>query len=268
MKLSVNGVFYHVDVQGKGEPLLLLHGFTGSSETWKTFYTQWKHYRLINIDIIGHGQTDSPSYVHLYTMESMCEVITCILRQLNVSKAHVLGYSMGGRLALSFATFYPQFVQSLILESASPGLETEIEREHRRQSDEALAQEIELKGIESFVNQWENIPLFASQKKLPANTQQHIRQERLQQTERGLANSLRGMGTGVQKSLWNELQAVDAPVLLLAGDEDQKFCQIAMKMEKLLPKSTKKIISRAGHAIHVEQPQIFGTIVNEFISTT
>ncbi|MBM7704811.1 2-succinyl-6-hydroxy-2,4-cyclohexadiene-1-carboxylate synthase [Metabacillus iocasae] len=267
MKLSVNDISYHVDVQGEGEPLLLLHGFTGSSETWKSCYDEWEGYRLISLDIIGHGQTDSPEDVAFYKMEAMCEAIASILQELNVSKAHVLGYSMGGRLALSFATRYPHYVQSLILESASPGLLTEEERESRRKSDNDLAQQIESCGIESFVNKWENIPLFASQKKLPAEIQRTIRQERLRNTERGLANSLRGMGTGEQKPLWDTLASLHLPVLLIAGADDQKFCDIANQMEKWLPKSTKKIILSAGHAIHVEQPQIFGKIVNGFIST-
>ena len=266
MKIVANGVAYYVEVYGKGEPLLLLHGFTGSIETWKKFVSMWKNdRRLILVDIIGHGYSDSPDNYNRYAVEQVAADLDEILHKLNVAQTNVLGYSMGGRLALTFAVLYPHRVRKLILESSSPGLKTEEERLARMESDEALATEIEKHGVEWFVEKWENIPLFASQKRLSKEIQNSIREERLRNNEKGLANSLRGMGTGRQPSWWDRLTEVAIPTLLLCGEEDKKFCQIAFEMAQLIPNAVVSQIYKSGHAIHVEQPGIFAKIVDEFI---
>lgn len=267
MHIKVNGINYHVKTIGEGEPLLLLHGFTGSLQTWSPFINEWSQsFKLILVDIIGHGKTDHPEGVDRYSMEYVVQDLKEILHTLNINKVHLLGYSMGGRVALSFSILYPEYVLSLILESSSPGLELEKERLARIDSDNGLAERIERDGIHEFVDYWEKIPLFSSQEqRLSVERKQAIRQERLGNSSLGLANSLRGMGTGVQPSWWDRLGRFQKPVLLLAGEEDQKFCVIGQKMHKLFPNSKILIIKDAGHAIHVEQPEFFGKIVKYYL---
>lgn len=265
MRISIRGVSYYVEVVGEGEPLLLLHGFTGSVQTWKPFISDWKQRTLVMVDIIGHGKTDCPDEVERYGIESVAADLHELLDQLHMDNAHVLGYSMGGRLALTFAIRYPHRVKTLILESSSPGLKTEEERMVRIRSDEALAAEIVQHGVVAFIEKWEQLPLFATQKRLPREMQEQIRRERLGHSAKGLANSLRGMGTGKQPSWWEQLNSLPIPTLLLCGEWDEKFCQIALEMNERLPNAQLTKISCAGHAIHVEQPKIFAKIVNEFI---
>ena len=144
---------------------------------------------------------------------------------------------MGGRLALSYAMEYPHRVRKLILESSSPGLKTEEERKNRQIQDHKLAQFILDKGIESFVDYWENIPLFSTQKSLPEAKQQEIRKQRLQNSPTGLANSLKGMGSGAQPSWWDRLSEFEVETLLLTGSLDQKFCSIAEQMVREMKKA-------------------------------
>ncbi|RAK21074.1 2-succinyl-6-hydroxy-2,4-cyclohexadiene-1-carboxylate synthase [Anoxybacillus vitaminiphilus] len=266
MKIVVNDVSYYVEIYGKGEPLLLLHGFTGSVETWKSFIPKWQDDKqLIMVDIIGHGLTDSPDEHERYKIERAAADLAGILQYFNIEKTNVLGYSMGGRLALTFAILYPHRVNKLILESSSPGLKSDEERRARIKSDEALALEIETYGIKHFVEKWENIPLFSTQKRLPQIVQERIRTERLRNNAKGLANSLRGMGTGKQPSWWNRLSELKMPTLLICGELDEKFCRIASEMARFMPNAVVSQISDSGHAIHVEQPEIFAKIVDEFI---
>lgn len=261
----MNGVRYHVEVTGKGFPLVLLHGFTGDSTTWTTFSKKWCQERqVIVIDIIGHGKTDSPTDVKRYDMLSVVEDVKKILESLGISKTDMLGYSMGGRLALSFAIQYPECIRQLILESSSPGLESEKERMNRRENDEKICRFIEEQGIEKFVEYWGNIPLFSSQKKLPQQKQKEIQEQRLQNNPVGLCNSLRGMGTGSQPSWWEHLQNFQGETLLVTGSLDEKFCNIAKRMETLMTNANWITVEECGHAIHVEQPEKFGTIVKEF----
>ncbi|WP_436373336.1 2-succinyl-6-hydroxy-2,4-cyclohexadiene-1-carboxylate synthase [Cytobacillus sp. BC1816] len=269
MKYVINGVRYHVDTWGTGFPLLLLHGFTGNSEGWKEFAPFWKnHSKTIALDIIGHGKSASPPDIGHYQIEESAAVINSLLEKMGIGKIDVLGYSMGGRLALTFAVNYPEKVRTLILESASPGLRTESERYERRIQDETLSKRIRKEGIKNFVDYWENIPLFQSQNSLPAKIRTRIRSQRLANSIDGLANSLNGMGTGVQPSWWDELAHLEMPVLLVTGNLDQKFCRIAEEMSKILPNVQWKTAEDAGHAIHVEKPELFGTIVSGFLSQT
>lgn len=264
--LSINGVKYHVQLEGVGEPVLLLHGFTGSMQTWNTFIQDYKHcFQFISLDLLGHGLTEAPINSERYRMQEAAKDIKDILIALNIQSAHILGYSMGGRLALGFAVLYPEFVRTLILESSSPGLEGEEERLSRAHSDAQLAARIREYGVERFVDEWEKIPLFASQERLSDGKKAEIRQERLSHTSNGLQNSLLGMGTGLQPSFWNELKEMDFPVLLLVGALDKKFVQLALRMQNCLNRCQFETINDTGHAIHVEEPKIFGRIVSEFI---
>lgn len=264
MNVFIRNVNYHVKICGTGEPVVLLHGFTGDGTTWDSVTSHLMKYQLIIVDIIGHGKTDSPIDEKRYGMEEVVEDLKEILQFLKIDKTNIIGYSMGGRLALSFTIRYPEYVNRFVLESSSPGLKTEAERIERQKSDEALAQFILNNGIEAFVDYWENIPLFKTQSTLPEMIQKQIRTQRLQNNPIGLANSLRGMGTGSQPSWWDHLKNFQIPVFLVCGELDTKYCLIADEMDRLMPNAQKMIIQKTGHAIHVEQPRIFGKIVDEF----
>ncbi|MCA9957800.1 MAG: 2-succinyl-6-hydroxy-2,4-cyclohexadiene-1-carboxylate synthase [Anaerolineales bacterium] len=276
-KIIINGVTYSYEITGQGDPLLLLHGFTGSSQSWAEHVPALaQHYRVITLDILGHGRSASPADPARYTMEKVAEDVTAVLQQLEAREGHntrqsplanlsLLGYSMGGRLALYFAIHYPQLLRALILESASPGLETEHARAERRDRDHALAERIERDGMVPFVDYWETLPLWASQQQLAPQQRAALRQQRLQNYPVGLANSLRGMGTGAQPSLWPFLADLSLPVLLLVGELDEKFVSINRRMHNLLLNSQLEIVAGAGHTVHEERPYRFQQHIHNFL---
>lgn len=271
--IHVNNVHFGVvmsNVAGQGRrTLVLLHGFTGSASGWGDLLdglarTGW---RIIALDMLGHGQSAAPAEPARYAMEHCQQDIIAVLCELGVNEgeAILLGYSMGGRIALYCA--FSSFFRALILESASPGLADPAEREQRRNSDMELAASIERDGIEAFVERWENLPLFATQRNLPVERRAASRMQRLNNRPVGLANSLRGIGTGVQPSLHHRLHELNIPVLLLAGELDTKFCAIARQMAQALPCAQLSIVPAAGHAIHLEQPMVFTALVTEFCTS-
>lgn len=263
--ILINGVNYYVRTEGQGEPVLLLHGFTGTANTWAKLIEEYKHqYLFIAPDLLGHGRTEIPEKAERYSMEQAARDMKELVNSLGFESVHVLGYSMGGRLALGTAMLYPDLAKSLVLESASPGLQTEKERQNRKANDANLANRILHKGIEEFVEEWTTIPLFSSQNRLPIDVKEAIRKERLSHKEEGLANSLLGMGTGSQPSWWEQLQSLQIPVLLVTGELDEKFIHIAKRMEISLPISQFVMIHGVGHAIHVEDWREFGKIVIGF----
>lgn len=265
-RYEVDGLGYNVEETGSGLPLVLLHGFTGCAENWRDLMGRLRNcFRVIAIDLPGHGQSDKPDDIQRYEMDRVALDLARLARMLDATPAHWLGYSMGGRLALCVAARFPDGVRSLILESASPGLADRAQRNERRLQDERLAERIESGGVIEFVNAWEQLPLFASQKHLPVDVQAGLRRQRLSNSAHGLAYSLRGMGTGVQPSLWAELPLIDRPALLLAGALDAKFVAINRQMAASLPSNRLTVIENAGHAVHLEQPAVFAEVIASFL---
>lgn len=265
-RLVINGQQLNVEIEGAGSPLVLLHGFTGSAANWRERVGVYaSRFQTFAVDLLGHGRSDSPADPARYRMEPCLQDLLALFDQLELAHINLLGYSMGGRVALHFAAAYPERVNALVLESASPGLATAAERAARLQSDEALADFIEREGLAAFVERWEQLPLFASQARLPEAVQAQLHAQRLQNHPRGLAHSLRGLGTGVQSPLWDRLASLPVPALLIAGELDPKFTAIARSMAQTLPSAQLVVVPEAGHTVHLEQPLAFDQAVLNFL---
>jgi pimeloyl-ACP methyl ester carboxylesterase len=127
-----------------------------------------------------------------------------------------------------------------------------------------LAEGILLGGMEAFVDHWLGLPLFATQGKLPPSIQAAARDRRLRNNPEMLAACLRGLGIGAQPPFWDRLGEIRVPTLLLAGEEDNKFCEIARRMESGIPSATRTVIPMAGHTIHLENPFAWLAAVRTF----
>lgn len=267
--VPVDWIAHHVgEYIADDVPVVLLHGFTGDTTTWNTVSHALKSdFSIIAIDILGHGKTNKSPYVEDYQMENVASQILSLIDICADGKVHLLGYSMGGRLALYLAVHFPERFHSLILESASPGLATQQERDERRDRDNALADKIEANGIAWFVDFWENLSLWESQKSLSQDVLQSQREQRLRNDPLGLANSLRGMGTGVQPSVWGALPKLTLPTLLLVGEHDHKFVMINELMAQAIPSAMLVTIPNAGHTAHLENPTAFIAQVRQFLDT-
>lgn len=265
-RLRVHDVALHVETAGAGAPLVLLHGFTGSGASWARHVPVFAgRFFTIAIDLLGHGRSDAPADPARYRIERAAGDVLSVLDQLGVTRAAVLGYSMGGRLALFLATVAPERISALVLESSSPGIRDAADRRERAARDAALADELERDGIAAFVDRWERLPLFVTQARLPEPERAALRAQRLAQAPRGLANSLRGMGQGTQPSLFERLRSLRMPVLILVGALDPPYCALGREMVRLIPQGRLTIIPDAGHAVHLEQPEAFRSIVSEFL---
>ena len=173
---------------------------------------------------------------------------------------------MGARVALGLAIRFPEKIDSLFLESGSPGLASRKERQARIMKDHQLAEMLLSQPLEKFVDKWEKLPLFASQTKLSPAIRQNLREERLKQNPFGLASSLWYMGTGAQTSYWEQLnELAEIPTLLLVGDLDTKFVKIAEAMKAKQPKMQIAYFENVGHCVHLEQPTHFVEKINQWM---
>lgn len=262
----IDGLRYAVEETGAGEPLVLLHGFTGRAANWRPLLPRLaERHRVIAVDLPGHGDSGAPGGVAPYKMPRVAAALVELLTRRAAAPAHWLGYSMGGRLALYMAVMHPGAVRSLTLVSATAGLATAAERQARRAADEALAARIEGDGMAAFVAEWERHPLFAGLARLSDGARAALHHQRLGNDPLGLANSLRGMGTGAQPSLWSRLAAVAAPTLLVAGRRDTKFVALNERLAAAIPNATLRLIPDAGHVVQLEQPEAFLAAVTGFL---
>ncbi|TVR64012.1 MAG: 2-succinyl-6-hydroxy-2,4-cyclohexadiene-1-carboxylate synthase [Gemmatimonadales bacterium] len=269
---------------GSAPPVLLLHGFTGSSGSWPPPIVDALARRgpVLAVDLPGHGGTPSlpsvaapsspvssvavpPASAPASGFTSVLDAVVRLLDQEGIAAADWIGYSMGGRIALAGAVTHPHRVRRLVLESASPGLDTPRARELRRTRDETLARRLEERGIASFVDFWMELALFASQKRLPEPVQSGARAARLRQDAHALAQALRTMGTGTQPSYWPQLPRLDLPVLLLTGGLDRKFEELANRMADALSRARRHSVPDVGHAVHLEAPGAWISAVSAFL---
>ena len=257
----------HVEMDGDGPPLLLLHGFTGSTTVmWPLGRRLTGVRRVAAVDLPGHGRTGVPEDPHLFGFEHTVDAVARLMDRLDHVPVDVVGYSMGGRIALALAVRHPHHVASLSLIGASAGLSDAAERSARHHSDDDLADDLLEQGLEWFIDRWMASPLFASQVRLGTDALAAARAQRLENDPEGLAGSLRGAGAGSQPSYWHDLAGIDVPTLLVVGDEDPRFRAIAMRMAAGLPLSTISVVPGAGHAAHLENLDRTSTEILGFLA--
>jgi 2-succinyl-6-hydroxy-2,4-cyclohexadiene-1-carboxylate synthase len=258
--LEGKDVRLNYEVIGDGTPVTLLHGFTQSGKSWHEVISLmppgWK---WVLPDLRGHGLT-SVKPGGPYTMDACTADLEMLWGHLGIARSHLVGYSMGGRLALHVAAARPDRVLSLLTIGAHAGLEEEA-REGRRRGDEALAQRIEKDGLEAFVNYWSGLPLFEGLERRGPSFVAQVRAARMDNHVVGLAESLRGMGAGAMRPVWESLARVTCPCTFVAGQLDHGYAASARRLAASVPDGRVVIVQRAGHTVHQERPETFARLL-------
>ena len=257
---------FHYSLTGnKSQPIvLLLHGFIGDNQDFSPIISLLSQkYCCLAVDLPGHGKTRVNGDESCYNIFNTAQALIELLNDLQIDKCLLLGYSMGGRLALYMTLHFPDRFDKVVLESASPGLKTSKDRSHRLQSDLHISQKLENSNLKEFLLSWYDRPLFKSLKKSP-DFPQLIASRLAANNPIELAKSLRNMGTGNQPSLWEKLAQNQIPLLLLAGEYDDKFTTINTEMANLCLTASLQIVPKAGHNIHFENIDEFIAVVRQF----
>lgn len=248
--------------------ILFIHGFTGAAEDWRETAEKLKtkDFNLLGVDLPGHGKSSAPDETEYYRLPFLINIIKEIIKNTGQQQIILTGYSMGGRLALSYAAQHPNDISQLILESTSPGIAEPEGRTNRVKSDNKIIEIIKEKNIDEFIDYWMNIPLFESQRKYRSKFNL-LRQAKLKNVNpKGLINSLKGFGTGVMPHQYDNLKNIFCPVLLISGGLDTKFTGINKTIAPLFPDATHIIIDGAGHNVHFEKPEEFTKPFIEFLN--
>jgi 2-succinyl-6-hydroxy-2,4-cyclohexadiene-1-carboxylate synthase len=260
------GLSYTVSGDPHRPAVLFLHGFMGSGADWADAISALdERFYYVAPDLPGHGASlGLPP--EAYTVEGAARAVLDLLDRLGVGRPTIVGYSMGGRLALYLALRYPQRCSGLFLESASPGIEDATERQARRRSDEEKAERLEVGDLASFVHDWYRQPHFASLARREGLLQEII-EARMRNDPVELARSLRGMGTGHQPSRWDDLDALQVPAVAVTGEHDEKYNRTCAQMTSLNPRIQADIVPGVGHNIHFEAPEAYLALLKRFLDS-
>lgn len=225
--------------------VLLVPGFTQTAVSW----------RAVLSDLAGFFDVSALEVPRCDSFTATAEAIAT-----SGGRGVWVGYSMGGRLALRLAIDHPEWVERLVLVSATPGIEDSAEREARVEADELLARSVEHDGVETFLKHWLAQPMFAS---VPRDAPGLAERRSLPATT--LTHQLRVLGTGRMEPLWTRLGELEMPVLLVTGTSDAKFEGINARMSTAI-RNARHVRLRGGHALPLERPTALAAAIREFMS--
>jgi 2-succinyl-6-hydroxy-2,4-cyclohexadiene-1-carboxylate synthase len=248
--------------EGKS-PVIFLHGFMGSKNDWLPVANLLsREYECILFDLPGHGEnlTDSP----IPQMENVIYALDEQRRVLNIERWDVVGYSLGGRIALRYELQFSSHVKSLTMISSSPGIDNEVDRANRRKQDQLWAELMNVLPLEEFIAAWYEQPIFRSLSAKP-ELLSRIRQFRQDINVTAMSEVLTTWGQGTIPSVWPRLPSLPMPCLYIAGKLDEVYCRISVRVKNLLPAAQIAIVENAGHAVHLEQSEDVAVLIRNFI---
>lgn len=272
MFVNVGDISYKVREFGNinaSNILVALHGFTGSGQIYEQYSQRLKSedFRLLAVDSPGHGSTNTPNSAHFHTFDAQLNNFTALIDQLNIPIFHLLGYSMGGRIALHYAINHSYKLASLTLESTNNGISNEVERLDRVSRDHILSDELIL-NYPHFLKKWNRLPLFQSPR-FADNTQlESFNTIQAKQDPIQMALSLREFSPGKIPYVNDELRLISCPVLAITGNMDHKYNDLWTKLINIFKNGIHVSIKNAGHRVHLDQPAEYIDTVLNFIKST
>lgn len=285
--------FYQLWGNPELPPVILLHGFMQSSTSWNSIASSLTNrFCVYALDFIGHGLTEKSKKAARYTYEDMAASVDYFLRKVvcahekhahtrqaltnrprtkgpNAKRAHVIGYSMGGRIALRLLQTSSDVLASVVLESCNLGCATETERTEAAQRNQGWVDRIQHDGMEAFVNYWETLPMFATQKELGWDKLLHV--SRAANNPTSMVLCLQGSGKQAMPLAEVTLEAVRTqrqnglPMLYIYGDKDAKSAVVAATLEA---EGVLVSVIPAGHNVHLEAPMLYLKEVVHFLANT
>ena len=241
--------------------IVALHGFTGSGADFEPLARRLGR-TMLTPDLLGHGSAPDPTESRAYRMSAQAQRIALQVEQ---GPVVLLGYSLGGRVALRLWPLLKDRLVGMVLIGAHPGLTDPVARAERMAADHALAGQIEENGIGWFVDHWAKHPVIQSQAAIPASIRGPMQDRRRANRALGLANSLRGAGQGAVDPVWDRLEEVPVPCLVLSGESDHKYSEVGAAMARTMPMGKHVIIPDAGHCAHLENLEGTVAVLSDFL---
>jgi pimeloyl-ACP methyl ester carboxylesterase len=228
---------------GKGTALVFLHGFLENSKMWDYFIPDFsKKYRVISIDLLGHGNTEPLGYIH--SMEDNADVVHAVLSELKIRKAVFIGHSMGGYVALAFAELYPDYIKGLVLLNSTSRADSDERKANRDRAIKAVKQNYTAFVRMSIAN------LFSEEnRERLADDIEALREQAVKTPLQGIVAALEGMKVRNDREVI--LHFAPYPIILVLGRHDQSliYNEHADQIENT---DVKLVTYPYGHMSHIE----------------
>ncbi len=261
MGLSSQFVASTNDYQTTRPLAVLLHGYTQNSLCWGNFADALRqHFDILLVDLPGHGKT-SAAYDEASLDETAQLVNETVAPYVKKQSCLLVGYSMGGRVALHTLLDDASYWRAAVVIGTHPGIRDVSQRQQRQKQDTATAEKLVSQGLDAFLDDWFALDLFAN-----LDVKMQAKSARMTNRIDGLVACLRYRGTGVQEPLWQRLKEVEVPLFALAGGCDAKYVALAQELADIMPNGQQITIAAAGHSAHLEQPDQCVAVIQTFYS--
>lgn len=266
-------IWPRLDAPGDELAMLCLHGFTGDGLDFEVLLTQSgshvPHAQIWSVDLLGHGRSWSPEDASFYETEEAIRQLDAVVEEVmshGAKRLVMMGYSMGGRLALQWALRRQEKLVGLVLVSASPGIVSMSERVARRAKDAGLCEMITSQGVPEFLEFWQQIPLLRSQAQISPKYREAMHVRRQTRQPQGLVGSLTGFGAGQMPAVWDELDTLMLPTMYVSGALDEKYDAIGRRVALRMPTCDVHVIPGAGHSPHLEDPGKVWPLIIDYLT--
>lgn len=242
-------------------PLVALHGFMGTPDTFRMLSVALDN-PVLALPLPEPDPVPAPKARLSASHDNVARRLLQTLDAQGLKRFHLLGYSLGGRIALHMARLAPERVDSLILESVNPGLERFDEREARCQNDEVWVHRIRRKWPD-VLHDWYEQPVFASLS--PHLKEELIAEKKGQEPER-MARMLERLSLGRQDAFWEDLSRAVFPILFVSGEMDDRYRAIGERLAAQPGPTRHYSLPGAGHVVHREQPEAYLAVLRSFLN--
>ena len=265
--LTSDGVELHTESTGRGDAILFIHEYAGDHRSWEPQVRRFsRSHRCIVYAARGYSPSQVPAAAGAYSQQHAVDDAVAVLDGLGVEAADAIGISMGGFAGLHLAMQHPARIRSLVVAGTGYGAHP-AEAARFRNESEAIARLIEESGIESFARRYLSGPARVQfRNKDPRGWEELVRQL----GEHPVDGAVRTM-RGVQRerpslyALEAELSRIDAPVLILAGDEDDGCLETSLWLKRVIPRSGLAVLPKSGHTLNLEEPDLVNAFIADFL---
>ncbi len=263
---SANAVQLYYEVTGEGFPLVWCHEFGGSYESWEPqvrFFT--RRYQVITYAARGWPPSDVPTDTEAYSQDILVNDLYLMLQHLGIDTAHIGGLSMGGSVTLNFGIAHPEMARSLIVASAGSG---STNRETFLANGQAMTERLLSECMEAVARDYGTTDIRLQLLRKDPQGFEEFKRLLAEHSAVGSALTFRGfvMNRPTVFALEDKLRSLQVPTLIMIGDEDEPCIEPAIFMKRTIPKSGLSAFPQSGHAINLEEPDLFNRTVSDFLT--
>ena len=265
---TADGVVLHSEAVGSGEPILFVHEFAGDHRTWEPQIRRFsRSHRCITYSARGYPPSRVPADPAAYSQRHAVDDAVAVLDAHSVGSAHIVGISMGGFCGLHLAMTHPGRVASLVVAGTGYGARPDELERFGRESD-AIADQIEASGMAEFALRYMSGPSRVQLQNKDRRAWEEYTRWLAEHSGPGSANTMRGVQRERPSlyALEAELAAIAAPVLIVAGDEDDGCLDTSVWLKRVIPRAGLAVLAKSGHTLNIEEPDLVNTLLADFLS--